>query len=72
LSLFSLEPVSLGAQAVHFVEHPLKESLGGGRCDPCPLELEDFLALPAHLAAHTLNLTPNEINVRHNRLSNWK
>jgi len=59
------QTVSLGAKPVDVVEHPLKKDLGSGGCNPCPLELDDLLALASYLGTHALDFVPNEINVRH-------
>jgi hypothetical protein len=41
--------------------HPSKKEFGGGGGDPCPLELEDFPALPSDLDAHVLDFGTNAI-----------
>jgi hypothetical protein len=63
--LLFLEPVPLGAKVVDFGMHPAEEEFSRGRGDPRPLELEDFLALPGHLDAHSLDFSPDM--VKHGR-----
>jgi hypothetical protein len=62
---FFLEPVTLGAKGIDFVEHPLKQGFGSGGRSASPLELEDFPALAAYLRAHALDLAANELDIRH-------
>jgi hypothetical protein len=63
--LLFLEPVALTAKLVDPVEHPVKHRLGRGAGYPGMLKLPDLAALPPNLAAHALDLGPNDIDIRH-------
>lgn len=55
--LFPLQLVPLLAKPFDFDVHPPEEKFSRGRGDPCPLKLEDFLALALHLDAHALDFS---------------
>jgi hypothetical protein len=54
-ALLLLEPIPLGAKIVDFRVHPSKEKFSRGGREPCPLKLQDLLALPSDLDAHVLD-----------------
>jgi len=56
---------SRSAQRADLVEHPLEQGLGGGGGSTGSVELEDFPTLAANLPAHALDLTTNELDIRH-------
>jgi len=56
-----LEALPLSAKVIDFGVHPSKEEFSRSGGDPCPLELEDFPALPSDLNAHVLDFGPDVI-----------
>jgi hypothetical protein len=63
--LLFLEPVTLGAQGVNLVEHPIEQRVRLDRGYPGPLQLPDLAALPVDLCPHSLDFAPNVLDVRH-------
>src|ERR1700744_3590037 len=61
----SLELIPHRAEFVDFGQHPLQQRFRGSRRYPGLLQLKDLPALPSELNPHALNLTADEINVRH-------
>jgi hypothetical protein len=53
--LFLFQSLACGTKFVDLVEHSFQEGFGGGRGDPCPLELADFAPLRVNLNPHPLN-----------------
>jgi len=60
-ALLFLEPLPLSTKVIDFGVHPSKEEFSRSGGDPCPLELEDFPALPSDLNAHVLDFGPDVI-----------
>jgi hypothetical protein len=54
-TLLHFKPLPLSTKVIDFGVHPCKEEFSRGGGDPCPLELEDFPALPSDLDAHVLD-----------------
>jgi hypothetical protein len=54
-ALLLFEQFTLSTKVVDFGVHPSKEEFSRGGGNPCPLKLEDFLALPSDLDAHVLD-----------------
>jgi hypothetical protein len=50
---------------VDLVQHPLKQSVGGGAGYSGMLKLPDLTAQPLNLTAHVFDFTANEIDIRH-------
>jgi hypothetical protein len=63
--LFFPKPVAFSAERVDLGLHPAKQQFGRYRVDPGPLELEDVLALPSDLKAHTLDFGTNMFKLHH-------
>ena len=63
--LFFLQPVTLGAKLVDLLEHPIKQ--GVSRCAGYSgmLKLPDVTAQSRNLTAAVLDISANEIDVRH-------
>ncbi|WP_349253700.1 hypothetical protein [Bradyrhizobium sp. CB82] len=59
--LLFLEPVSLGAQFVDLVEHPVQKRLGRRGRNSRPLKLPDFAARAMDLGPHALDLAPHDV-----------
>jgi hypothetical protein len=57
--------IALRTEVVHFRLHPRQESFCRGRRDPCSLKLQDLLALPTNLRAHTLDLRADKFECGH-------
>ncbi|MBT1516252.1 hypothetical protein KIP88_38000 [Bradyrhizobium sp. SRL28] len=60
-ALLLLEPFTLSTKVVDFGVHPCKEEFSRGSGNPCPLKLEDFLALSSDLGAHVLDFGTDAI-----------
>jgi hypothetical protein len=63
--LFFLQPVALGAKLVDLVEHPVKHGVSRGAGYSGTLKLSDVTAQSRNLTAAVLDVSTNEIDVRH-------
>jgi hypothetical protein len=63
--LLLFQPVALCAKPIDFVQHPIQQRCGRSRWNACSLELPNLAALAVDLNAHTLDLGPNAIDIRH-------
>jgi hypothetical protein len=63
--LLVFQPVALCAKPIDFVQHPIQQHFGRRGWDACSLELPYLAALAVDLNAHTLDLGPNVIDIRH-------
>jgi len=69
--LFFLQPVALGAKLVDLVEHPVKQGVSRGAGYSGMLKLSDVTAQSRNLTAAVLDVSTNEIDVRHVPNSQW-
>jgi hypothetical protein len=65
--LLLFQPVALRTKPVDIVQHPIQQRFGRRGRNARPLELPDLTALAANLNSHTLDLGPNEFDIRHGR-----
>jgi hypothetical protein len=63
--LFFLQPVAFSAKLVEFVQHLVQQRFGRGAGYSRMPQLPDFVAEALNLTATVLNISTNEINVRH-------
>jgi hypothetical protein len=60
-----LHAFALGAAAVNFLKHSLKQGLSRSRWNSSLLKLEHFLTLAPDLDVHAFDFGPDEIEDRH-------
>ena len=70
--LFFLQPVALGAKLVDLVEHPVKQGVSRGAGYSRMLKLSDVTAQSRNPTSPVLDVSTNEIDVRHVPNSQWE